>query len=263
VADGVVYVGSDDSHVYAFDAETGALRWSTLVGYQVAAPVTVAKGLVYAGTAGGAFAISAKTGRVKWTTGASIHIETAAPAVSDGIAYFGDAAGELNAFDARTGASLWSQNLSFTRQFVSAPATYKGSVFISDGSHLWAFDAKTGQMHWKNQDADAIDSGIAIAGDHVYVADDTGLLETYDAATGALKSTNTGQPRNWAVPAVANGVIYLVGSNGNTSTLSAYDTHSGKPLWQDQSAFAFGVPAISNGMLYVGDGNSFKAYGLP
>ena len=263
VADGVVYVGSADSHVYAFDAETGALRWATPVGYQVNSPVTVAKGLVYAGSAGGAFAISTKTGKVKWSTGPIIHIEGAAPAVSDGIAYFGNAAGQLCAFDARTGASLWSQDLSFTRAFVSAPATYKGSVFISDGSHLWAFDAMTGQMHWTNQDADATDSGIAIAGDHVYVADETGLLQTYDAATGALKWTNTGQFRDYAVPALANGVIYLGGSAGNASTLSAYDTHTGKSLWQDQTTSGFGTPTISNGMLYVGNGNTFKAYGLP
>ncbi len=264
VADGVVYVASDDSRVYAFDAETGALRWSTLlVGYKVESPLTVANGLVYAGSGGGGFAVNAKTGKVKWTTGVDVHVEGAAPAVSDGIAYFGNAAGTLSAFDARTGASLWSQNLSSPAHFVSSPATYKGSVFISDGSHLWAFDAKTGQMHWTNQDADAIESGIALAGDHVYVADQTGLLQTYDAATGALKRTDTGQPRDIAVPAIANGVIYLGGFNGNRSTLSAYDTQNDKLLWQDQSISGFGIPAISNGMVYVSKVSAFVAYGLP
>jgi outer membrane protein assembly factor BamB len=263
VADGVVYVGSADSYVYAFDAETGVQRWATLVGYPVASPVTVAKGLVYAGTGAGAFAISAKTGKVKWTTGPSVHIELAAPAVSDGIAYFGNAAGTLSAFDARSGASLWSQNIFPYENFVSAPATSKGSVFISDGLHLWAFDAKTGQVHWTNQDADAVDSGIAIAGDHVYVADETGLLQTYDAATGALKWTDTGQFRDWAVPALANGVIYLGGAGGNTTTLSAYDTRTGKPLWQDQATRRFGIPAVSNGMLYAAKDDMFTAYGLP
>jgi len=264
VADGVVYVGSADSHVYAFDAETGALRWATPVGYPVAAPVTVAKGLVYAGTVGGAFAISAKTGIVKWTTGAGVHIESAAPAVSDGVAYFGNGSDQLNAFDAKTGASLRSQNLAGVTVLPSAPATYKGSVFISDGSHLWAFDAKAGQMRWANYDSDAVDSGIAIAGGHVYVMDLTGLLETYDAATGALKSTNTGQLRDRAVPALANGVIYLGGSNGNSSTVSAYDTRSDKLLWQDRSlSGGFGIPTISNGMLYVSKGGAFTAYGLP
>jgi len=264
VADGAVYVGTTDSHVYAFDAETGALRWATPVGgYEVTSPVTVAKGLVYAGTIGGAFAISTKTGIVKWSTGPIIHVEWAAPAVSDGIAYFGNAANELRAFDAGTGASLWSQYLQGYGSSVSAPATYKGSVFISDGMHLWAFDAKTGQMHWTSPEAYAPDSGIAIADGHVYAMDVTGLLQTYDAATGALKWTNTGQFRDYAVPALANGVIYLGGSSGNASTLSAYDTHTGKSLWQDQSTSGFGTPTISNGMLYIGNDNTFKAYGLP
>ena len=256
-----------DNRVYAFDAETGALRWATLVGSnEVTAPVTVAKGLVYAGSVSGAFAISTKTGIVKWTTGAGVHVQDAAPTVSDGIVYFGSPTGELSAFDARTGASLWSQHLlPLQSSFISAAATSKGSVFVSDGSHLWAFDAKTGQMHWVNGDPYALQSGIAMAGGHIYAADNTGLLQTYDAATGALKSTDTGQATNVAMPAIANGVIYLNQNFGHpTSTFSAYDTQSDKLLWQDQSSSGgFGTPTISNGMLYVGSASKFTAYGLP
>ena len=51
VADGVVYVGSQDGNVYALDAATGAQAWSFPTG----APVTfsspaVADGVVYVGS---------------------------------------------------------------------------------------------------------------------------------------------------------------------------------------------------------------------
>jgi outer membrane protein assembly factor BamB len=184
--------------------------------------------------------------------------------VSDGIAYFANLAGDLCAFDARTGALLWWQYLTPSMPaFTSAPATYKGSVFVSDGSRLWAFDAKTGQMRWAKGDAYATYSGIAVAAGHIYMKDATGLLETYDTATGALKWTETGQPEEMIVPALANGVIYLGGARGNSSTLSAFDTQSDKLLWQDQATSGFGTPTVSNGMVYVAKDNVFNAYGLP
>jgi outer membrane protein assembly factor BamB len=42
VADGVVYVGSDDTNLYAFDATTGALRWSTATANTVQSSPAVA-----------------------------------------------------------------------------------------------------------------------------------------------------------------------------------------------------------------------------
>jgi outer membrane protein assembly factor BamB len=39
VANGVVYVGSDDFHVYALNASTGALLWSYGTGNQVPPPL--------------------------------------------------------------------------------------------------------------------------------------------------------------------------------------------------------------------------------
>ncbi len=264
VANGIVYVGSGDSRLYAFDAETGAVRWATLTGDNgVESPVTVAKGLVYAGSGhGDIFAIGAKTGIVKWAVTAVRAAPISAPVVADGIAYFANAAGELSAFDAKTGASLWSQEFSFFG-FASAPATYKGSVFVSDGWYLYAFDAKTGQTRWASQDGDARASGIGMAGGHIYVEDSSGLLETYDAATGQLKWTDTGQPMLASAPALANDVIYIGGKNGNQSALSAYDTRTSKRLWQDQSTSEFGTPTVANGMVYVSNGNTFSAYGLP
>jgi hypothetical protein len=45
--------------------------------------------------------------------------------------------------------------------------------------------------------------------------------------------------------------------------LSAYDTHTDKRLWQDQATSRFGIPTVSNGMVYVAKDNVFNAYGLP
>ena len=50
VANGVVYVGSDDGNLYALDASTGALLWSYTTGDIVFSSPAVANGIVYFGS---------------------------------------------------------------------------------------------------------------------------------------------------------------------------------------------------------------------
>jgi eukaryotic-like serine/threonine-protein kinase len=266
VVDGVVYVGSDDRNIYAFDAETGAIRWTAQTGtYGVEAPVAVARGVVYAGTLDHrVLAIDAKTGVVKWTNSPSYESGAfSAPSVADGVVSLtSGGSGTLDAFDATSGVLLWTQSL-YDSRFACPPATYKGMVFVNDGSWLWAFDAKTGQTCWSSGVGDTRDSAIALAGGHIYLEDVEGGLDEYGAATGVMvHRIKTGQPVHQTTPAVANGVMYT-NANGPANTVSAYNTSTGKLLWQQQSTGIFGVPTVANGMLYVGSGSLFTAYGLP
>ena len=67
VVDGAVYFGSGDSHVYALDAASGALRWKFKTGDVVHASPAVVDGVVYIGSWDSYFyAIDAKTGKQKW-----------------------------------------------------------------------------------------------------------------------------------------------------------------------------------------------------
>ena len=50
VANGVVYIGSTDDHVWALDASTGEKLWSYKTGYFVNASPTVANGKLYVGS---------------------------------------------------------------------------------------------------------------------------------------------------------------------------------------------------------------------
>ena len=50
VANGVVYVGSEDNNVYALNASTGALLWKYATGSVVTSSPAVANGVVYVGS---------------------------------------------------------------------------------------------------------------------------------------------------------------------------------------------------------------------
>ncbi|MCL5283440.1 MAG: PQQ-binding-like beta-propeller repeat protein [Armatimonadetes bacterium] len=89
--DGVVYVGSLDSYVYALDGNTGRLKWKFLTGNEVSSsPAIGSDGVVYVGSLNGnVYALDGNTGRLKWKfqTGGMV---MSSPAIgSDGTIYVG------------------------------------------------------------------------------------------------------------------------------------------------------------------------------
>ena len=90
MANGFVYVGSDDGGVYAFDAMTGqTLLWKFLTGGAVVSSPDVANGIVYVGSTDGAlYALDALTGQsvTKDLTGGAIF---SSPEVANGVVYVG------------------------------------------------------------------------------------------------------------------------------------------------------------------------------
>lgn len=89
VAEGAVYVGSDDGSVYAIDAETGMERWAFATGDEVAASPAVADGIVYIGSLDDSvYALDAETGEERWrlATGSGVF---RSPVVADGVVYTG------------------------------------------------------------------------------------------------------------------------------------------------------------------------------
>ena len=129
VANGAVYVGSDDGKLYAFDAagvtncsagppRTCSPLWTAATGGAVRSSPAVSDGTVYVGSddgklyafdAAGLFNCSAgapRTCLARWvtTTGATVR---SSPAVSNGVVYVGSDDAGLYALNATTGAVIW------------------------------------------------------------------------------------------------------------------------------------------------------------
>jgi outer membrane protein assembly factor BamB len=76
VANGVVYIGSDDGNVYALNATTGAQLWTFTTGGDVQSSPAVANGVVYADSYDGnvyAFGLAGGTEAVKRPALAQLH----------------------------------------------------------------------------------------------------------------------------------------------------------------------------------------------
>jgi outer membrane protein assembly factor BamB len=126
VADDTVYTGSVTGRVYAIDASSGRLRWSTPVveggpGEPTVFEPIVAGGVVAAGfslykipTTGGLVALDAITGKVRWRTEFPRHLpmvptnRTGGPVLIDDLLVASAGDGNVYAVDVATGAIRWT-----------------------------------------------------------------------------------------------------------------------------------------------------------
>jgi outer membrane protein assembly factor BamB/serine/threonine protein kinase len=252
VVNGVVYVCSNNSKLYALDASTGKPRWTASMGSSTESysSPAIANGVVYVGgsTDSNLQAFDATTGKSRWTapTGGFAY---SSPAVASGVVYVGTFGNGLQAFDATTGKSRWTAP---TDSFIySSPAVANGVVYVGTYfGKLYAFDALTGKSRWTASTGDIIETSPTVANGIVYVSLDGQRLLAFNASTGAALWTAHIGGRLLSSPAVANGVIY-VGSLDNK--LYAFDATTGKFLWSAPTGdYIETDPTVANGVVYIG-----------
>lgn len=90
-ADGTVYIGSDDSKLYALNGSTGAVRWSRSLNLLVrSSPVISQNGTVYVGSDDDRlYAINAASGAVRWSYKTGLDVRSSAAIGPSGIVYIG------------------------------------------------------------------------------------------------------------------------------------------------------------------------------
>jgi outer membrane protein assembly factor BamB len=201
VAGGVVYVGSDDFDLYAFDAagvtgcsgvlpnKTCTPLWHGVTGSWVVSSPAVANGVVYVGSADHklyAYAVGCNTGggfcSPLWTATTGNEVNSS-PAVANGVVYVGSEDHKLYAFAANGGTGC------------------TGSFPLKTCPPLWT--ATTGGM---------IDSSPAVTDGLVYVGSEDYKLYAY-----ALSAATT-----LVVTGIAN--PYVAGA-AHSVTVTAKDVH--------------------------------------
>jgi outer membrane protein assembly factor BamB len=283
IANGALYVGSDDGKLYALDAKTGAQRWVYATKGPVRSSPAVAAGIVYINSQDGfVHAVDATTGTARWTFGhpgerrfeaKGMHgmapkSQTmpdpfdhylSSPVVSAGTVFVGSGDGRVYALDAGTGAETWRFQ---TGDVVhSSPAVENGTVFVGSwDSHLYALDEKTGRERWRFKTGEdqetfnqvGIQSSPAVSGGIVYVGCRDGHLYAVDAATGAPKWDLPTQG-SWVIgtPAIDAGSIYV--GTSDSKLFFGLDAKTGQKRFETKmKALVFSSAALSRGIAYVG-----------
>jgi outer membrane protein assembly factor BamB len=270
VAGGVVYVGSSDGRLYAFDAPSGEVRWAAEAGAPIDASPAVAGGLVLAATRGGEFlAFDRATGAVRWRVrsgaelplaweGMSGDLYTASPAVAGEVAIFGGGDGVVYAIELASGEVRW--------RFVtggrvrSSPAVADGVVFagsadgslyavsLADGRQLWRFDTQGRRLDSARYGYDrrSITSSPLVADGAVFFGSRDGSLYAVDAATGALRWRVLHDDTSWSIasPAVVGGLV--LDASSDAAFFHAVDAATGQVVWRvDAGAPLWPSPVVA------------------
>src|SRR6266567_908909 len=209
VSNGVVYIGSEDHHLYAFSVK-GEPLWTATVGDQIWSTPAVENGVVYTSALDGKlYAFDAMTGTPLWAVPTDGGATTGSPAVETGIVYIGASNSGLEAFQAATGKLLWKEPGANGSQ--SSPAVAKDIVYMAplDGT-VYAFNAETGKQLWSFSTGTACDFTPVVANGVVYAGSEDGKLYALDATTGAVLWSygNVAPTCGHASPIVSDGTVY-------------------------------------------------------
>lgn len=242
LANGTVFVGSDDGNVSAYNADTGSHLWTTKVITSKSDPIqslAVDDGTLYVSGRWNVYALDPATGATVW-----------------GSPY------SLEADDARNnGAEIV---VSGDRLYVAA-----GNSSSFDAGHLYAFDATTGTPDWRFEtDTYLWGGGVTLSNGTVYLGDGgsssfsgDGNLYAVNGSSGAEQwSKHYSGTRVMAAPTVANGTVFVNKENGD---LVAYDAETGTARWSTTVSFGVDVvesAAVADGVVYVGTKNTGEVW---
>jgi outer membrane protein assembly factor BamB len=169
----LLYVGSWNQRIYALNRHTGTVRWSYDAGAEVNSSGAFADGTVFFGTDDGhLLALDASSGALKWRGSSFSRFGRreyfySTPVVAYGRVFIGNTDGTLYAFGAKSGHLLWAQ---YAGTYVYAsPAVWNKRILTGtyDGRFM-AFDAATGDRIWSWEAPSAIHGAPTVMNGLVY-----------------------------------------------------------------------------------------------
>ena len=271
---GHIYATNGLGYVAALDERTGAITWQVRPGGPLRGAPTVANGTIYVVSQDNQiYSLKEQDGTTNWSQPASLEIAgvfgSASPAVGQGTVVAGFSSGELNGYRYENGRQVWQDALQRTSITTSVsslsdidadPVIDSGQVIaVGQGGRMVALDLISGQRLWELNIA-----GIAtpwVAGDWIFVVTDEAKLLCIYRQNGHIrwiaqlpqfeKAKSKKGEIDYSGPVLAGNRLILTGSNG---TVIQIDPASGS--YVTQMAVGAGVslpPIVANSTLYVLD----------
>jgi len=272
--DGRVFATDGLGDVVALNAADGKEVWRAKPGGPLRGSPTVANGSVYVLSQDNQmFALDQGNGQVQWTGSGTLETQgvfgVAAPAVGQGSIVAGYSSGELSAYRYENGRTLWQDALSRTAISTSvssladidaSPVIDGGRVYaVGQGGRMVALELATGQRLWEQNFA-----GIStpwIAGEWLFVVTDDARLVCLARSTGKARwITQLPRFRNqkkrsgaitWFGPVLAGNRLVMTNSRGQVAFASPTDGALGATI-ENKQPFAL-PPIVANSTIYTLD----------
>jgi outer membrane protein assembly factor BamB len=211
-------------------------------------PVLANGVLYYVNNSGAAFAVNAKTGKLRWRRKVS-SLNAASPAWNKGRIFTVALSGNVTCLNAKNGRMVWKKKLPSRAE--SSPIVVGGVVYFgSEDGTVYAYRASNGAKVWTYHAGGAVKAGLAYSKGNLYFGDYSGEVTAVRAKNGSrVWSTGTsGASFNrsgqfYSTPAVAFGRVYL----GNTDGLVySFVAKSGQLAWRHSTgAYVYAAPAVA------------------
>jgi outer membrane protein assembly factor BamB len=229
VGGGMLFAVDSEGKVHAFDAATGARRWSH--------QVEVSRDLRSANFGGGA-------------------------SYADGKVFVTSGAGDVLSLDAQTGSELWrvkpagplrgSPTIAFNAVYVMTQDNQIHALNITNGSPIWNDAAATASSGVFGVGAPAAGQGTVIAGyssgELVAYRYENGRNLWSDALARTSISTQVGALTDIdADPIIDNGRVYALGQGGR---MAAYELLTGQRVWE-LSLAGISTPVIAGEWIFT------------
>lgn len=267
-----VYASTGVGDVAALNVSDGAIVWKKRPGGPLRGAPTLANGHVYVMSQDNQiFALNQTDGETQWTESATLQVTAvfgvAAPSAAQGTVIAGYSSGELNAYRYENGRTLWGDALSRTSISTAVasltdidadPVIDRGRVFaIGQGGRMASYELVSGQRLWEINIA-----GIStpwVAGEWVFVVTDDAKLLCVARATGKIRwisqldrwrkaKKKTGAIR-WTGPVLAGNRLILVSTQGD---MLYVDPATGTvQATQDLDRSMSLSPVVANNTLYI------------
>ena len=167
IANGVVYIGSFDKHLYALDLKTGREKWKYNAGPIKAAP-GYRDGLLYVGDEDGKFhCIDAVTGKKRWVFDAESEVTSGTGFAGDDVLF--GTSGELLFCLSRDGKKKWDFKVAGGPVNATPAVAGKHTFVAGCDSMLHVIDTQTGQEVRSVELGGQVGSSAALSGDLIYV----------------------------------------------------------------------------------------------
>jgi outer membrane protein assembly factor BamB len=270
VADGIVYVGSQDKNIYALGAWSGQLIWNFTTRNSVESSPAVASGKVYTGGDDGyVYCLDAYKGNLVWKTVVNGDLPytygslvlKSSPAVFGDKLYLGSLDGFFYALNVDNGDVDWKFETG--GPILSSPAVADGGVYFYSEEPtigaLYRLNSETGEVVWKQQlpyeyqftGGNEMMGSPSVAAGMVFASSNLRTYYGINATTGEIVWTFTDPAAMEFIvssPIYVNGELFIIDKFSITS-LNATNGNTNWSFFTGDELYA--SPSYADGKLYT------------
>ena len=267
VVGGLVIVGSVNHSLYALEAATGRMAWTTVLHGAIESSPSAAGPDIFVGDdAGDVYALTASTGKVLWRSTAAGTIKDSPDVdTSTGTVVVGGGTGVIRAFSLTNGALRWSYTAGGS--IGTSPISNSGTVYVgSSNGDEYAVSESTGDLVWRHATGGPINASatlVAIIGPPTELLVPSGhTLEFLSLRTGAVLSS-TVEPATVVGTAAADDLAVAELSTGGIAG-TRYATDDPRAWVTSLPTTLSSSPTVINGEVFVtGNDGTVQCWTVP